>query len=130
MGTWEFLVHSSIRLAEPHSVAQTTDMSTDPTMACREGSITQLLGARHDAEADAVMIADGNYFYKGTDRRCFDPVVPATAYWAPAAESRISVGWPSCLAHRWVAGVAFVVCNGPRVAPKHGHTATDDSPLR
>jgi hypothetical protein len=51
----------------------------------REGSITHYWASRDDAEADAAIIAKGNYFYKNTDRRCFDPVVvPATAYFASA----------------------------------------------
>jgi hypothetical protein len=33
----------------------------------RKGSITHFWGTRQDAEADAAMIAEGNYFYKGTD---------------------------------------------------------------
>jgi hypothetical protein len=49
----------------------------------REGSITHYWGTKQDADADAAMIAEGNYFYKDTGRRCFDPVVvPARAYWA------------------------------------------------
>ena len=48
----------------------------------REGSITHYWDKKHDAEADAAMIAEGNYFYKDTGRRCFDPVVVAArAYW-------------------------------------------------
>src|SRR5262245_24182682 len=47
----------------------------------RLGSITHFFGTRQDADADAAKIAEGNTYYKGTDRRCFDPVVvPATAY--------------------------------------------------
>ena len=44
-----------------------------------------LLGLVTTRRRTQPMITEGNYFHKGTDRRCFDPaVVPATAYLAPA----------------------------------------------
>ncbi|KHO22992.1 hypothetical protein [Mycolicibacterium setense] len=48
----------------------------------REGSIVRYWRSASEAEADAALIDQGSQFYKGTNRRYFDPVVTqAEAYW-------------------------------------------------